>query len=65
MQNLAVREEGDFFLRYRAFNTLYPVVGPVPYPVLAECIGGPFKVYPTNGFPGLGPSTELTKVSVV
>lgn len=63
-QNLAVREEGDFFLRYRTFNTVYPVTGDNPLPVLAECVGGPFTIYPTNAFPGLSPSTALTKVSV-
>ena len=29
---------------------------------LAELYGGPFKVYSTRDFPGLEPSTDLTKV---
>jgi hypothetical protein len=31
--------------------------------VLAECYGQPFDVYSTKEFPGLEPSTELTKVN--
>ena len=31
-------------------------------PILAECYGGPFRIYSTKEFPGLRPSTELTKV---
>ncbi|KAH9931951.1 velvet factor-domain-containing protein [Fomitopsis serialis] len=59
--DLAVKEDGDFFLRYRVFNTLYSVAGNHPIPVLAECFGGPFRVFSTKDFPGLRASTELTK----
>ncbi|KAH9931954.1 velvet factor-domain-containing protein [Fomitopsis serialis] len=59
--DLAVREDGDYFLRYRTFNTLYSAAGSSPIPILAECYGGPFKVYSTKDFPGLRASTELTK----
>ncbi|KZT64602.1 hypothetical protein DAEQUDRAFT_603348 [Daedalea quercina L-15889] len=55
-------KEGEFFLRYRVFNALYPVTGPAPLPILAECIGGPFRIYGTKDFPGLRASTDLTKV---
>lgn len=64
-QNLAVREEGVFFLRYRTFNTVYMAMGDTPLPVLAECVGGSFTIYPTNGFPGLNPSTALTKARLI
>ncbi|KAH9829984.1 velvet factor-domain-containing protein [Rhodofomes roseus] len=59
--DLAVKEDGDYFLRYRAFNTLYNVAGSTPIQILAECVGGPFRVYSTKDFPGLRASTELTK----
>lgn len=62
VQDLAIKDEGQFFLRYRIFNTLFQVAGPTPIPVLAECIGGSFRVYSTKNFPGLRASTELTKV---
>ena len=32
-------------------------------PMLAECWGRPFRIYATKQFPGLEPSTELTKVT--
>ncbi|EPT05546.1 hypothetical protein FOMPIDRAFT_1088678, partial [Fomitopsis schrenkii] len=60
--DLAIKDEGQFFLRYRIFNTLFQVAGPTPIPVLAECIGGSFRVYSTKNFPGLRASTELTKL---
>ena len=31
-------------------------------PIIAECYGGLFRVYENKEFPGLLPSTELTKV---
>jgi len=34
-------------------------------PLLAEVFGGPFRVYSTREFPGLEPSTDLTRVSSV
>jgi hypothetical protein len=60
--DLSAKHEGSFRLRYRCFNVLSCVVGAVPRPVLAECVGGAFTVYSTKKFPGLGPSTDLTKV---
>jgi hypothetical protein len=62
IQDLAVRIEGDFFLRYRVFDLFSRTAGLVDVPVLAECGGGPFHIYSTKEFPGLQPSTELSKV---
>lgn len=59
--DLAVHEEGLFRLRYRAFNTFNAALGAAPIPVLAECYGGPFRVYNTKEFPGLRVATDLTK----
>ena len=55
--------EGSFILRYRVFNLFAHVEGALDIPILAECYGGPFRIYSTKEFPGLRPSTELTKVS--
>ncbi|KAJ3536114.1 hypothetical protein NMY22_g6180 [Coprinellus aureogranulatus] len=62
--DLAVKIEGNFILRYRAFDlyasdphrTEQSRIG-----MRAECYGGPFRVYSTKEFPGLKASTELTK----
>ncbi|KAI0630833.1 velvet factor-domain-containing protein [Trametes polyzona] len=60
--DLAVKVEGTFVLRYRATH-ISPRLNPGDFsPVLAECYGGPFKVYSTKEFPGLRPSTSLTKL---
>jgi len=59
--DLAVRREGAFILRYRAFDIFSGVAGNPHPPVLAELYGGAFKVYSTREFPGLEPSTELTR----
>lgn len=58
-----MRREGAFILRYRTFDIFSSVAGSPHPPVLAELYGGAFKVYSTREFPGLEPSTELTKVS--
>ncbi|KDQ58724.1 hypothetical protein JAAARDRAFT_34581 [Jaapia argillacea MUCL 33604] len=61
--DLAVKMTGTFILRYRCFD-LYARAeshGSEDLPILAECFGQPFRVYPTKDFPGLPPSTELTK----
>lgn len=58
-----MRQEGAFILRYRAFDIFSGVAGNAHPPVLAELYGGAFKVYSTREFPGLEPSTELTRVS--
>ncbi|KAI0630849.1 velvet factor-domain-containing protein [Trametes polyzona] len=60
--DLAVKGEGTFILRYRATNVASQDAGSSPYRVLAECYGGPFRVYSTKQFPGLSPSTALTKL---
>lgn len=59
--DLAVKIEGDFFLRYRIFDLFSRMSGLVDVPVLAECYGGSFHIYSTKEFPGLQPSTELSK----
>ncbi|RPD64520.1 hypothetical protein L226DRAFT_533771 [Lentinus tigrinus ALCF2SS1-7] len=56
--DLAVRQEGNFILRYRVFN----ISGHERcVPVLAECYGGSFEIFSTKTFPGLKASTDLTK----
>ena len=63
MQDIAVQREGIFILRYRAFDIYSGVTGGDDQsPISAELYGGPFKVYSTRDFPGLHPSTDLTKV---
>ena len=57
-----MRREGAFILRYRIFDIFSRVTGSPHPPVLAELYGGAFKVYSTREFPGLEPSTGLTKV---
>ena len=62
MQDLAVRGEGTFLLRYRVFDIWSAAAGPDQHPILAECYGRPFRVYSTKDFPGYQASTALTKV---
>ncbi|KAG1769834.1 velvet factor-domain-containing protein [Suillus occidentalis] len=59
--DLAVKTEGDFFLRYRIFDIFSRTASLVDVPVQAECCGGSFHIYSTKEFPGLKPSTELSK----
>ncbi|KAF9451986.1 hypothetical protein P691DRAFT_287496 [Macrolepiota fuliginosa MF-IS2] len=59
--DLAVQREGTFIFRYRAFDIFSTVPGGTGHPVLAELYGGPFRVYSTREFPGLAPSTDLTR----
>lgn len=61
-QDLAVKIEGQFFLRYRCFDLFSRVTGQEDLPIQSECYGGAFKIYSTKEFPGLQASTELTKV---
>ncbi|KAI0078042.1 hypothetical protein K474DRAFT_1620043 [Panus rudis PR-1116 ss-1] len=61
--DLSVRLEGEFVLRYRFFNVCCHARGSYQMPVLAECFGGSFRIYSTKEFPGLRPSTTLTKAS--
>lgn len=58
-----MRVEGTFILRYRVFN-IYARAEGIDIPILAECYGGPFRIYSTKEFPGLRPSTDLTKVNI-
>ncbi|KAH9851327.1 velvet factor-domain-containing protein [Lenzites betulinus] len=60
--DLAVRAEGTFILRYRALHISSQVTPEMPFRILAECYGGPFKIYSTKAFPGLPPSTALTRL---
>ncbi|KAI0763493.1 velvet factor-domain-containing protein [Trametes elegans] len=59
--DLAVKLEGTFVLRYRTLNVYSQCAGHKRRPILAECYGGPFDIYSTKDFPGLRPSTDLTK----
>ncbi|KAI0942907.1 hypothetical protein AcV7_002194 [Taiwanofungus camphoratus] len=59
--DLAVKTEGTFLLRYRVFNIFSKAYGDKEIPIMAECYGGPFKIYSTKEFPGLRASTDLTK----
>ncbi|KIK97944.1 hypothetical protein PAXRUDRAFT_9873 [Paxillus rubicundulus Ve08.2h10] len=59
--DLAAKLEGQFFLRYRCFDIFSRASGNGDLPVQAECYGGAFRIYSTKEFPGLQPSTELTK----
>ena len=52
--------EGWFLFRYRVFDLFSVTDG--SQPILAECWGRPFRIYATKQFPGLEPSTQLTKV---
>lgn len=58
-----MRMEGVFRLRFRFFDIFARAVGGAP--VIAECIGAPFRVYGSKECPGLSPSTALTLVSRV
>ncbi|KAI0642434.1 velvet factor-domain-containing protein [Trametes meyenii] len=62
--DLSVKAEGSFVLRYRVSTITSGCRrgDDSPHPVLAECFGTPFKIYSSKSFPGLRPSTALTKV---
>ncbi|EIW59782.1 uncharacterized protein TRAVEDRAFT_121592, partial [Trametes versicolor FP-101664 SS1] len=60
--DLSVKVEGTFILRYRTMNLASPAAAAQPFSILAECYGGPFRVYSTKDFPGLPASTALTKL---
>jgi len=65
LQDLAVKIEGTFILRYRVFDIFSrPYNHTNDLAITAECYGGMFRVYSTKEFPGLQASTELTKVTV-
>ncbi|TRM66928.1 velvet factor-domain-containing protein [Schizophyllum amplum] len=59
--DLAVKHEGDFLLRYRVFDLFSLPRGHRDLAMQAECYGGVFHIYTTKDFPGLQPSTDLTK----
>ena len=61
-QDLAVKTEGYFVLRYRVFDIFSTPIDHSDRVIQAECYGGIFRVYSTKEFPGLPASTELTKV---
>jgi hypothetical protein len=64
LQDLAVSMEGTFILRYRVFDIFSRVFNENDMcPIQAECYGGSFRVYSTKDFPGLQPSTPLSKVN--
>lgn len=58
--DLSVRREGLWKLHYQAFDVLHCAPGEDRH-ILKECVGGSFRVYPNRQFPGLPPSTDLTK----
>jgi hypothetical protein len=58
--DVSVQAEGWFVSRYRVFDLFSLSDG--SQPVLAETWGRPFRIYATKQFPGLQPSTELTKL---
>lgn len=59
--DLSVRLEGYFSLRYRFFDLFSRTVGSSDVPIAAELYSGAFVVHSTKEFPGLQPSTPLTK----
>ncbi|KAF9525246.1 velvet factor-domain-containing protein [Crepidotus variabilis] len=60
--DLAVKIEGTFVLRYRVFDLFSSQNSQNKDAIItAENYGGAFRVYSTKEFPGLPPSTELTK----
>ncbi|EED81577.1 predicted protein [Postia placenta Mad-698-R] len=59
--DLAVKSEGTFALRYRAFDILSSIPTGRGHVAIAECSGGRFRIYSTKDFPGLRASTSLTK----
>ncbi|KAI0779949.1 velvet factor-domain-containing protein [Fomes fomentarius] len=63
--DLAVRQEGHYSLRYQIFHIHSKTTddGGETYrtPVLVRCFGGVFRIWSTKTFPGLAPSTTLTK----
>ncbi|TEB38369.1 hypothetical protein FA13DRAFT_1761555 [Coprinellus micaceus] len=59
--DLAVQREGTFILRYRIFDIFSRIADSEDPPLMSEVFGGPFRVYSTREFPGLEPSTDLTR----
>lgn len=65
IQDLAVKIEGVFILRYRVFDIFSKKYNDNELAIQSECYGGAFRVYSTKEFPGLQASTELTKVRLL
>lgn len=66
IKDIAVKTEGAFILRYRAFDLFSHLPSQKEGAVIgAETYGGAFRVYSTKDFPGLRPSTDLTKVGTL
>lgn len=67
--DVASKIEGMLCLRYQVFDLFNSVEGfgipspTAPKPIIAECIGGAFRVYNSKTFPGLMEVTPLTKAS--
>ncbi|KAF8336330.1 velvet factor-domain-containing protein [Cantharellus anzutake] len=59
--DVSVRQEGYFCLRYRFFDLFSRTAGSSDVPIAAELYSGGFVVHSTKDFPGLQPSTPLTK----
>ncbi|KAI1791299.1 velvet factor-domain-containing protein [Ganoderma leucocontextum] len=59
--DLAVQQEGSYTLRYRIFSIFAKTTETHSTPVLATCFGGVFKIWSSKAFPGLAPSTTLTR----
>ncbi|KAJ6514200.1 velvet factor-domain-containing protein [Mycena vitilis] len=59
--DLAVKIEGFFTLKYRFFDLFSAPRGQVDPPIMAECSGARFRVYSTRDCPSLEKSTELSK----
>nr|UNA00544.1 velvet factor family protein [Ganoderma sp. TQC-2021a] len=59
--DLAVQQEGSYTLRYRVFSIFAKTSDTYSTPVLATCFGGVFKIWSSKAFPGLAPSTTLTR----
>ncbi|KIY49718.1 hypothetical protein FISHEDRAFT_40615, partial [Fistulina hepatica ATCC 64428] len=59
--DLAVKIEGIFRLRYRMFDLFAMPTDQKMLTIQAEYCGGEFRIYSTKDFPGLPPSTDLTK----
>ncbi|KAI0077987.1 hypothetical protein K474DRAFT_986496 [Panus rudis PR-1116 ss-1] len=63
--DLSVRVVGNFALGYRVFHIHSCITnsdGTQCSPMMASCLGGSFRVYETKDFPGLQPSTNLSKL---
>lgn len=57
-----MQQEGSYTLRYRVFSIFAKTTDTYSTPVLATCFGGVFKIWSSKAFPGLAPSTTLTRV---